>query len=111
MKSAFNRRGLFALLGRPLQRSVAPTRVEALPVEAVAVIQGRRCLALTWFCAVCVERCPVPGAMQVAHGMPSVVPEACTGCGICQQVCPAPTNAVLLLPRRQTKALTSTATV
>jgi Na+-translocating ferredoxin:NAD+ oxidoreductase RNF subunit RnfB len=73
-----------------------------MPVEQVAVIQGRRCVALTSFCAACAERCPVPGAMQVVNGMASVVPEACTGCGICQQVCPAPTNAVLLLPRRTT---------
>ncbi len=150
MKSALNRRGLFALLGRPLQRTMEPSRGEfasnagslfersnriidgappsssafdlrppkaggdaGAPVqcEAVAVIQGRRCIALTSFCAVCVERCPVPGAMQVINGMPSVVPDVCTGCGICQQVCPAPTNAVLMLPRRQTKTLISTATV
>lgn len=136
MKSALNRRGLFALLGRPLQRSVEPSRVEpsnlrakfmlhmqhepgqgrhgeAAPTEAVAVIQGRRCIALTSFCAACVERCPVPGAMQVANGMPSVVPDVCTGCGICHAVCPAPTNAVLMLPRRGTprQATTSTSTV
>ena len=69
--------------------------------EVVAVIQGRHCLALTSFCAACVERCPVPGAMQVTRGMPAVVADVCTGCGICQNVCPAPTNAVLLLPRRK----------
>jgi ferredoxin-type protein NapG len=26
------------------------------------------------------------------------VAEACTGCGVCQFVCPAPHNAVLLMP-------------
>lgn len=111
MSAAFNRRGLFALLGRPFQRPTDAPLSAVRPADAVAVIQGRRCIALTSFCAVCVERCPVPGAMQVTNGMPSVVADVCTGCGICQQVCPAPTNAVLLLPRRPTKTLTSTATV
>jgi len=101
MSSSLNRRDLFALLGRPFQRSAEPSPAEVRPVDAVAVIQGRRCIALTSFCAVCVERCPVPGAMRVAHGMPSVVPDVCTGCGICHDVCPAPTNAVLMLPRRR----------
>lgn len=101
MSSTLNRRDLFALLGRPFQRKPEPSIVEALPADAVAVIQGRRCIALTSFCAACVERCPVPGAMQLTNGLPSVVPDVCTGCGICHEVCPAPTNAVLMLPRRK----------
>lgn len=111
MSSALNRRGLFALLGRPFQRTMEARTSAVRSADAVAVIQGRRCIALTSFCAVCVERCPVPGAMQVTNGMPSVVADVCTGCGICQQVCPAPTNAVLLLPRRPARTLTSKATV
>jgi Na+-translocating ferredoxin:NAD+ oxidoreductase RNF subunit RnfB len=99
MKSRLNRRDLFSLLARPFQQPTAAA--PASPVEQVAIIQGRHCLALTSFCSVCVERCPVPEAMRIANGMPIVVPDACTGCGICHQVCPAPTNAVLLLPRRR----------
>lgn len=68
------------------------------PVARVAVIQGRFCVALTSFCAVCVERCPVPGALQITRGMPSVVADKCTGCGVCFDVCPAPRKAVLMLP-------------
>lgn len=68
------------------------------PVARVAVIQGRFCVALTSFCAVCVERCPVPGALQITRGMPSVVADKCTGCGVCFEVCPAPRKAVLMLP-------------
>jgi Na+-translocating ferredoxin:NAD+ oxidoreductase RNF subunit RnfB len=101
MSATLNRRGMFALLGRPFQRPTEAPPSAVRPADAVAVIQGRRCIALTSFCAVCVERCPVAGAMQVTHGMPSVVSDVCTGCGICQQVCPAPTNAVLMLPRRR----------
>ena len=41
--------------------------------------------------------------MNTSQMIPMVVPEICTGCGICQQVCPAPENAVLMLPRRLPK--------
>ncbi|MBK8040780.1 MAG: 4Fe-4S binding protein [Verrucomicrobiaceae bacterium] len=66
----------------------------------VAIVQGRFCIALTSFCSACVERCPVSGAMKKERGMPMVVADICTGCGICHDVCPAPRNAVLMLPRR-----------
>jgi Na+-translocating ferredoxin:NAD+ oxidoreductase RNF subunit RnfB len=100
MNALLSRRDLFARFVRSLQ----PAKPEANPVavtEPVAIIQGRHCLALTSFCAACVERCPVAGAMKVQNGMPQVVADVCTGCGICQQVCPAPTNAVLMLPRQR----------
>ena len=97
MNSNLTRRDLFALLARPFQRPVA-----AVTQPQVAVIQGRHCIALTSFCSVCVERCPVDGAMKVTNNLPSVVPDVCTGCGICHEVCPAPRNAVFLLPRGRT---------
>ena len=59
---------------------------------------ARFCLALTSFCSACLERCPVPGAMRSERGLPWVIADTCTGCGVCQEVCPAPRNAVLLLP-------------
>jgi Pyruvate/2-oxoacid:ferredoxin oxidoreductase delta subunit len=42
----------------------------------------------------------VPGAMSRDRGLPLVNADVCTGCGICHDVCPAPRNAVLMLPRR-----------
>lgn len=102
MKPGLTRRGLFSLLARPFQPGTPPPAAPASPDQPrVAVVQGRHCLALTSFCAACLERCPVPGAMESAGGMPMVVPDACTGCGICHQVCPAPVNAILMLPRRR----------
>jgi Na+-translocating ferredoxin:NAD+ oxidoreductase RNF subunit RnfB len=109
MKAGLTRRDLFSWLARPFQNE--PHRSAREPagrdagapreaVQQVAIIQGRHCLALTSFCAACVERCPVSGAMQVINRMPMVVMDVCTGCGICHEVCPAPTNAVLLRPRR-----------
>jgi Pyruvate/2-oxoacid:ferredoxin oxidoreductase delta subunit len=67
-----------------------------------AVVQGRFCLAYQRsFCSVCSERCPVEGAIQVELGIPRINPAICTGCGICQQVCPAPRNAILMIPKPQ----------
>lgn len=65
----------------------------------VAWIQPMACLAYTGsFCSVCSERCPVPGAIEVAGGRPAIRADACTGCGVCANVCPAPQNAVVVMP-------------
>ena len=116
MSSGFSRRGLFSLFARPLKATgdaaktvgstlggKGPTPAPASSVPMVAVIQGRHCTALEDYCSLCVERCPEPGALHASQIIPMVVPEVCTGCGICQQVCPAPENAVLMLPRRSPK--------
>ena len=51
-------------------------------------------------CSTCVDRCPVEGAITFDHGakLPVVYPALCTGCGICQYVCPAPNAAIGILP-------------
>lgn len=72
----------------------------AVPIKlGEARIQPHNCLS--WqrsFCSVCVERCPVPGAIVLDAGRPRVVAETCTGCGICQHMCPAPVNAIMVMP-------------
>jgi len=69
------------------------------PVMGTARIQKQTCIAHQGgFCSACWEQCPVEGAIRVEGGKPTVVESACTGCGVCQHVCPAPTNAVLLMP-------------
>ena len=78
------------------------TEVEAVEdpdVAKKAIIQGRHCLAYQRsFCSTCSERCPVEGAIKVEMGIPQIVADTCTGCGICAEVCPAPTNAILMMP-------------
>lgn len=101
MSLRLDRRALFSLLARPFQAPLAQSPAEPEASSQVAVIQGRHCLALTSFCAACVERCPVPGALRVVQGLPQVVPDACTGCRVCFEVCPAPVKAVRMLPRRR----------
>lgn len=112
MASEFSRRGLFSFLARPLKATgdaakdmaahLANSSASASdnpPQRFVAIIQGRHCTAPENYCSLCVERCPEPGAMTSHDIIPMVVAEVCTGCGICHQVCPAPDNAVLMLPR------------
>jgi MauM/NapG family ferredoxin protein len=72
----------------------------AMPKKmGVARIDIFTCLAHTGsFCTVCSEHCPVDGAIEVTNGMPRIIEETCTGCGVCQHVCPAPANAVVLMP-------------
>jgi ferredoxin len=82
-------------------KSEEPEPVESADedVPKKAIIQGRHCLAYQRsFCSTCSERCPVEGAIKVELGTPQVVPDVCTGCGICYDVCPAPTNAILMMP-------------
>ena len=66
----------------------------------IAVIAGRECLAYQGTsCTICVERCPVAGALVLEQGLPRVVPSICTGCRLCHEVCPAPGQAIRIVPR------------
>ena len=65
----------------------------------VAWIQTMACLAHTGtFCTVCSERCPVEGAIELRAGKPRIREDVCSGCGVCASVCPAPVNAIVVMP-------------
>ncbi len=65
----------------------------------IARLQTHYCLAHNRsFCTVCAERCPVQGAIELRDGKPNIVSEVCTGCGVCHSVCPAPANAIMIMP-------------
>jgi ferredoxin len=66
-----------------------------------AFVRLDRCLAWVGsFCTACAERCPVRGAITLQVGKPIVEPDACTGCGVCAAVCPAPSGAIGWRDRR-----------
>lgn len=66
----------------------------------IAVIAGRHCLAYQGTsCTTCVEHCPIDGALLLEKGLPRVVPAICTGCRLCQEACPAPQEAIRIVPR------------
>jgi Na+-translocating ferredoxin:NAD+ oxidoreductase RNF subunit RnfB len=109
---SYSRRGLFSFLARPLKAAassgksvanIAIGRSAGAPnppqEDRVAIIQGIHCLAVTNGCSICIQQCLVEGALVFRDGMPMVVPDICTGCRVCFEVCPAPTNAVLMMKR------------
>lgn len=97
--SEVSRRDWLRTFGRRFRPAAQPViRPEPDPTR-FALVSGRHCLALTTRCSVCLDHCPVPGAMRWDAGLPMVDPDLCNGCRVCQQVCPAPTNAIRVLPR------------
>ena len=56
-------------------------------------------------CSVCVEQCPVPDAMRMVDGLPTVEAGLCTGCGVCTHSCPSPSAAIMILPNRDRPTL------
>lgn len=92
----FDIMSLIDMLDRPKKRAEAAK--EAARAK-VARIEQSQCLAYqSSFCTVCVERCPVPGAVLVREHRPQIQADLCTGCAECQRVCPAPINAIILEP-------------
>lgn len=71
-----------------------------------ARIQEQACLAYSGeMCFTCSEHCPVDGAITLRDGKPVIDEPTCTGCGVCQHVCPAPANAILLMPSPERNGL------
>lgn len=73
-------------------------RFEAPISMALAKVDTVACLAFNGIvCTVCAEHCPVENAITMEAGKPVIDSDICTGCGVCQYVCPAPGNAIQLL--------------
>ncbi len=69
------------------------------PIMGTSRVTEHLCLAYHHTtCTICSERCPVDGAITVTDGKPTIIEDTCTGCGVCRYVCPAPENAILLMP-------------
>ncbi len=78
---------------------VGVLRLDAPLAMCLVKIDSIACLAFHGtVCTACTERCPVENAITMEAGRPVINPNICTGCGVCQYVCPAPGNAILLLP-------------
>lgn len=70
------------------------------PIMGTARVQVLDCFAHQGTtCVSCVERCPVPGAIDLITGKPTINPALCVGCGVCANVCPAPRPAILITPK------------
>lgn len=87
--------------------------IAACPTKALAPVSGVRevkigtaeidTLACSAFygskCQTCYDVCPLPDeAIALREGLPHVIADACTGCGICQQACPEAPEAIRVYP-------------
>ncbi len=77
---------------------------EASPREnEVAVAYNDTCLARSSGCFSCVERCE-PEAIELIQGTGiRINQQLCTGCGICEYVCPVTPKAVRMQVRTATQ--------
>lgn len=78
-------------------RATAAAQVPAIDREARVL--AFECIGPTSFCTTCVERCPVEGALRMVAGRPEVDTTLCNGCAACEEACPAPRKAIVVIPR------------
>lgn len=80
--------------------ALTPVRRATEVQMGVAQINPGQCLPFRGDkCSVCLDRCPIQGALRPdANGRPSVT-DFCTGCGICEYYCPTEPAAIRILPR------------
>jgi len=66
-----------------------------------AVITPDTCWAYQGsICDLCYQRCPFPDeAIKLVGGKPQIVPEVCTGCGLCAYVCVSTPVSIAIEPR------------
>lgn len=78
----------------------ALSRLIPLRMGSAHVVLDRCVRSVGTACETCLVSCPVPGALNLKEGKPVVNEAVCTGCGSCRNACPAPTNAVVIVPMR-----------
>jgi ferredoxin-type protein NapG len=70
---------------------------QPLPRMAMATINKETCLPYHGpECGACAPVCPVPNAMTWHREKPEIVPELCTGCGLCREACILEEKAVII---------------
>jgi ferredoxin len=85
-------------VGEPVPASEASEAPEPRP-DMLAESFNERCLARNCGCFACVERCEPQAIMVVPGEGIRIDGERCTGCGMCEYVCPVVPKAVALIPR------------
>jgi len=96
-----------AVAGKPSGIGVGRPRPGPMRPAKAGLFAIANHLCLAWqgtSCSTCRERCPVPGAVRVEAGRPTIDPALCTGCGDCVAVCPAPILAIRFVPKPATSA-------
>jgi len=81
---------------QPIARTDAMMGTAVIDLQACYVPQGQRC-------DYCVSRCPV-SAQAIHFGedkLPIINEDGCTGCGVCDYICPA--NAITIRPKHESE--------
>jgi len=78
----------------------ALTSLLPLRMGSAHIVLDRCVRSVGTACEACLTACPVAGALNLNDGKPVVDEAVCTGCGSCRNVCPAPMNAVVIVPTR-----------
>ena len=81
--------------------ALQPTFVNKDVKMGLAVLDPASCVAHRGQgCDVCFRACPAPGAIVIAaDGKVFVEEEPCTGCGLCEHVCPTEPASIRVIPR------------
>ncbi len=91
----------------PKEAAVGPAPSRAERRQALLRARGRmvarvdrlKCLgSMAQVCTVCIERCPIEGAIRLDGTEPVVDAARCDGCGECERTCPSPLVAIRVLP-------------
>jgi ferredoxin-type protein NapG len=65
-----------------------------------AVVDAGRCVAFAGqSCDLCHKACPMPETIVLEAAGIRVVEETCTGCGLCEHVCPTDPSSIRVVPR------------
>ena len=79
--------------------ALVPVRRATEVQMGVAVIDAARCLPHRGEkCSVCLDRCPIQGALRLDDKGRPVVQDTCTGCGICEYYCPTEPTSIRVRP-------------
>lgn len=87
-------------VGEPAPSSEASAAPDPRP-DMLAEPFNERCLARNCGCFACVERCEPQAIMVVPGEGVRIDATRCTGCGMCEYVCPVVPKAVVLVPREK----------
>ena len=79
--------------------ALTPVRRATEVQMGIAVIDATRCLPYRGDkCSVCLDRCPIQGALRLDEKGRPQVHDTCTGCGICEYYCPTEPTAIKVRP-------------
>lgn len=80
--------------------ALKPIRRVTEVAMGLAAVDPSLCLSFrNETCSLCIDRCPIQGALKQDSMLRPVVGQTCVGCGLCEYYCPTETPAISVRPR------------